>query len=127
MDVSPNTEKLLDARLAHIEEHHTFQSKRALGKVLPDALPAEAELARDQLHLRKARRKVRFPIPLIPRYLFGTECEDGRNRSHQIRHGDDGDCSRLEHVPGLEHGDDDALSEIRNETLIFIDIGASLN
>lgn len=116
VDVFLNTEKLLAARLAHTEEYHTFQSKWALG-MAPAALLVEVELAPCQLlqarfELRKALRKVRCPIPSIPRCLFDIEYEDEHNRSHRIHRRDGDGCSKLELVLELVRGDDDALSGI---------------
>lgn len=118
VDVFLNTEKLLAARSAHTEEYHTFQSKWALG-MAPAALLVEVELVPCQLlqarfELRKTLRKVRCPIPSIPRCLFDIGYEDEHNHSHRIHRRDGGDdgCSKLELVLELVRDDGDALSEI---------------
>lgn len=67
--------------------------------------------------LRKARRKVRFPILLTLLHLSGIEREGGCNRNRRNYRGD-GCRNKLGQLPEPARDDDDALSIERERLLI---------
>lgn len=119
-DVFLDKEALSVERSARIAAHRTLLRTRVLEKVLEALLELGQECwlqPRVRYVGRKVLRTVRCPTLSTPPCLFGIEYEDERSRNHRtpLRRDDDDDegCSKLELVPELERGDDDALSEIK--------------